>query len=218
MFVYVFTLSMCSLMCTYMYLEQECTQDTHHTHVHVCTYQHSNRTKFCASNFRLHSYHWHILTANMSQCMVYIPLCYSVYVYLCVCTFVHCLGWNTQYNYVAGTFAIVCGLDDCCISRTWWQNETWISCSLDQTLRLLFISSINFVWLLFESHDYFRAVTIWEQRLFCSAWLRQSIRWHTCTCRRERSSIEWLPGRLWNLLVVADWFTLLFWICFASSQ
>ena len=57
MFVHVFTLSMCSLMCTYMYLEQECAQDTHHTHVHVCTYQHSNRTKFCASNFRLHSYH-----------------------------------------------------------------------------------------------------------------------------------------------------------------
>ena len=39
-----------------------------------------------------------------------------------------------------------------------------------------------------------------------------------CWCRRARSSIEWLLDRQENLLVVADWFTSLFWVCFVSSR
>ena len=71
--------------------------------------------------------------------------------------------------------------------------------------RLLFISFINFVQLLFESGDYSRAVFIL---------LSQSLRW----CRREQSNIEWLLDRQENLLIVADWFTSLFWVCFVSSR
>ena len=63
----------------------------------------------------------------------------------------------------------------------------------------LFISSINFVLLLFESGDYLRVLFVL---------LSQSLRW----CRREQSSIEWLLDRQGNLLVVADWFTSLFWV------
>ena len=84
-------------------------------------------------------------------------------------------------------------------------GEASIPYSLDQTLRLLFISLINFVRLLFESGDYSRAA-------FIS--LSQSHRWH----RRERSSIEWLLDRQENLLVVADWFTSFFWVRFVSSR
>ena len=67
------------------------------------------------------------------------------------------------------------------------------------------ISSINFVWLLFKSADYLKAE-------FIS--LSQSLRWR----RREQSSIEWALDRQGNLLVVADWFTSLFWVGFASSR
>ena len=54
---------------------------------------------------------------------------------------------------------------------------------------------------------YSRVVTIQEQFVLLS----QSL----CWCRREQSSIEWLLDRQENLLVVADWFTLLFWVRFA---
>ena len=37
-------------------------------------------------------------------------------------------------------------------------------------------------------------------------------------CRRERSSIEWLLDRQGNSLVVADWFTLWFLVCFALCK
>ena len=59
--------------------------------------------------------------------------------------------------------------------------------------------------LLFESTEYSRVVFIL---------LSQSLRWR----RREWSSTEWLLDRQENLLVVADWFTSLFWVCFVSSQ
>ena len=68
--------------------------------------------------------------------------------------------------------------------------------------RLLFISSINFVGLLFKSSDYSRAA-------FIS--LSQSLCWH----RREWSRIERLLDRQGNLLIVAD---SLFWVCFVSSR
>ena len=44
--------------------------------------------------------------------------------------------------------------------------------------------------------------------------LSQSLHWRS----REQSSIEWLLDRQENLLVVADWFTSLFWVCFVSSR
>ena len=69
---------------------------------------------------------------------------------------------------------------------------------------LLFISSINFVRLLFESSNYSRVVFISLSQSFC---------WRG----REWSSIEWLLDRQGNLLVVADWFTSFFRVCFASS-
>ena len=84
--------------------------------------------------------------------------------------------------------------------------QHWILYSLDQTLWLLFISSTNFVQLLFKRSNYSRAE-------FTS--LSQSCRWR----RRDQSSIGWLLDRKENLLlVVADWFTSLFWGCFTSSQ
>ena len=76
---------------------------------------------------------------------------------------------------------------------------------LDQMAWLLFISSINFVQLLFKNGNYSRAA-------FFSP--SQSLRWQ----RREWSSKEWLLGRQGNLLVIADWFTLLFWVCFTIVQ
>ena len=91
-----------------------------------------------------------------------------------------------------------------------WHNSLSISAwniyyLLDQMPQLLFISFINFVQLLFESGDYSRVT-------FSS--LIKSLHWH----RREWSNIEWLLGRQENLLVVADWFTSLFWVCFISSR
>ena len=77
--------------------------------------------------------------------------------------------------------------------------------SPDQMPQLLFFSSINFVQLLFKSGDYLRAA-------FSS--FSQSLWWR----RREQRSIEWLLDRQGNVLVVADWFTSLFCVCFASSQ
>ena len=62
---------------------------------------------------------------------------------------------------------------------------------------------------------------LFRSSILCSFYLRaafillsQSLRW----CRREQSSIEWLLYRQENLLVVADWFTSLFWVGFVSSR
>ena len=74
------------------------------------------------------------------------------------------------------------------LTTQWFQH---IPYSLNQTPSLLFISSINFVRLLFKSGNYSRVA-------FIS--LSQSL----CWCRREQSSIEWLLDRQGSLLVVAD--------------
>ena len=75
---------------------------------------------------------------------------------------------------------------------------------LDQTPWLVLISPFNFVQLLFESGDYSRVE-------FIS--LSQSLCWH-----RKEQSIEWLLDKQGNSLVVVDWFTSLFWVCFTSSR
>ena len=94
-------------------------------------------------------------------------------------------------------FVIVC--------QSWIHNLFCVPYLLDQMPWLVLISPINFVQLLFKSGDYPRAS-------FIS--LSQSLRWHG----REQSSIERLLDRQRNLLVAADWFTSLFWVCFTSSQ
>ena len=68
-----------------------------------------------------------------------------------------------------------------------------------QTPHLLFILFINLC-------------SFYSRAAFIS--LSQSLRWR----RREQSSIECLLDRQENLLVVADWFTSLFWVCFVSSR
>ena len=77
---------------------------------------------------------------------------------------------------------------------------------LDQTPWLLFISPIILC------SFYSRVATIQKRNIYIS--LSQSLRWH----RKEQSSIELLLDRQGNLLVVANSFTLLFWVCFTSSQ
>ena len=67
--------------------------------------------------------------------------------------------------------------------------------SLNQTPQLLFVE------LLFKSGA--RAVFVL---------LSQSICWRS---REQSSMVEWLLDRQRNLLVVADWFTSLFWVRFA---
>ena len=58
---------------------------------------------------------------------------------------------------------------------------------------------------------YSRMATIRERHFFLSA---------NPFADREESEVanEWLLGRQGNLLVVADWFTLLFWVCFTIVQ
>ena len=70
--------------------------------------------------------------------------------------------------------------------------------SLDQMLRLLFISSINFVWPLFESGDYLQVAF-----LFCSANPFADIKESKAEQDNYQTDTE-------NVLVVADQFTVLF--------
>ena len=79
------------------------------------------------------------------------------------------------------------------------QTLSKIPYMLNQTPRLLFTLFINLCG-------------FYSRAAFIS--LSQSLRWR----RREQSSIECLLDRQENLLVVADWFTSLFWVCFVSSR
>ena len=88
------------------------------------------------------------------------------------------------------------------LAKFWLRTIITVFTQSDATATVYFV--LQFVQLLFDSGDYSRAAFIL---------LSQSLRWR----RREWSSIEWLLDREENLLVIADWFTSLFWVYFVSS-